>query len=464
MKKYTNLLLAILVLPLFITSCVDDDDATEVSENCYISSFYLGSLNRTIYGVTLSGQDSIYTISYSGTVYTMSINQRTLTIENLDSLPVRTQLNAVLATVEFDGELAWRKADITNLEDTTWTAYNSSDSIDFSSPLHFRVYSQTGNSSRTYTVKVNVHQQEGDSTVWNRMATDAPLMTCGTRKALIWGDKLAILAVNGGDSLTCGQHALGLAGDWTSTPAVGTLKAVPSTLQTLGAQLYLSTTDGRVITSTDAVNWTPAIFPAKAGLTLVAASAARLYALAEGKLWSSDGGAWTEENLDDEAENLPVDNLNSVFYTLKNGMPRILLVGRRNTTDTSATLWAKSWETCAEQQAQWVYYTPNGADKYRCPMLQQLCVLPYDGGLQAFGGRSRDGRYVAMDSIFHSADHGITWKVYEEDDMKVDPNLRTAAQSAQYLTAAVDDDNYLWIVVDEKVWRRRINRLGFLRR
>ena len=54
--------------------------------------------------------------------------------------------------------------------------------------------------------------------------------------------------------------------------------------------------------------------------------------------------------------------------------------------------------------------------------------------------------------------------MYEEDDMKVDPALRTAAQGAQYLTAAVDDEKFLWVMVDNKVWRGRINRLGFLRK
>lgn len=463
MRKYIYPLLAILLLPLAATSCSDDEVTTELSENCYISAFSLGSLKRSIYGVTLAGQDSIYTITYSGALYPMTINHRTDSIVNLDSLPVRTQVDKVLPTVQFDGVLVWRKADITNLEDTTWNTYNSSDSIDFTEPLHFRVYSATGNSSRTYTVQVNVHQQEGDSTVWNAVEKKAPLSGMGRRKAVVWDGKLTLLAENGTGGVACVQHPLSPLGDWTVLSVTGADGGVPATLQVQGNQLYMSTTDGRILVSTDAQTWTAAPHPAMAGLRLAAATDDCLYALVAGGLYRSNGSAWTAETLDDDAANLPVDFVNSVFYEMKSGLQRLTLVGRRNASDTSATVWAKSWPTGGEAMAGWTYYTPNRADKYRCPMLDNLCVVPYDGGLQALGGRSRDGRYVAMDSIFHSADHGITWKTYEEEDMNVEPALRAAAQTAHYITVAVDEDNYLWVVVDEQVWRGRINRLGFLK-
>ena len=97
-------------------------------------------------------------------------------------------------------------------------------------------------------------------------------------------------------------------------------------------------------------------------------------------------------------------------------------------------------------------------------MLQNLCVVPYDDGFQALGGRSMDGTYEAMDSIRHSSDHGISWKTYDNDDMNVDKAIQNAAKTAQYITATVDEKNFLWIVIDNQVWRGRINRLGFLRK
>ena len=110
-----------------------------------------------------------------------------------------------------------------------------------------------------------------------------------------------------------------------------------------------------------------------------------------------------------------------------------------------------------------MYYSPNEANKYPCPMLKSLCIEYYDGGLQALGGESRDGRYAAMDSIFHSSDYGVAWKTYEGNDMPVDDELRMQAQGATYFSTTIDRNNYLWVLMDDKLWRGRINRLGFLR-
>lgn len=463
-KHIFSLLLTFFVLSFVLVSCKSDDEANEYSDQCYISSFSLGSLKRTIYGHTTAGMDSIYTTTFSGTYFPMIIDQRKQTIENLDSLPIRTQLEKVLVSVDFEHMLVWRKADITNLEDTTWHTYDSSDSIDLSEPLHFRVYSENATSSRTYTVKVNVHQQVGDSTNWDALGNVEALMPTTERKVTVWNDKITILATQADKTLLCIQHPLSTSGEWTSQNTTGTAKAIPGTLQQQGNRLLISTTDGRLLESTDAVTWTQTGHPALTDMRLVAASKDYVYALSAGKLYSSNGTSWNEESLDDNANLLPSEQLNSIFYTLKSGMPRILLVGHQTGNNHYAAIWAKSWEEGQESQEKWIYYTPNEADKYRCPMLQNLCVVPYDDGFQALGGRSMDGTYEAMDSIRHSSDHGISWKTYDNDDMNVDKAIQNAAKTAQYITATVDEKNFLWIVIDNQVWRGRINRLGFLRK
>ena len=404
--------------------------------------------------------DSVVTTSYSPTGFTMSINQRALTIENHDSLPVHTRLTKVLTTVNFEGILTWRKANPKEESENEWTAYSNKDSLDLTEPVLFKVTSATGKSSRIYTLKVNVHQQNGDSTTWNNLGDVAVLEGMGERKAFVWNDKLMVLGEANG-SLKCIQHALETTGQWSSASVSGAEEAVPASLQQMGDVLYMSNAKGEVLTSTDAINWTTASLPAQEGLRLVGASNDHLYALCNQKLLCSNGDAWGEEKLDDEATNLPAQLLNSVFYTLTNGNRRLMLIGSRNDSDTEATIWAKGWGKDKEEEPGWVYYTPNNTDKYHCPVLHDLCIVPYDKGLQALGGKSRDGKYTALEQILHSQDHGITWKTYENSCMNIDDNLQTAARQSQHIAATVDSNSFLWIVLDKQVWRGRINRLGF---
>jgi hypothetical protein len=193
-RKYIYPLLATLFLPTFLTSCVkDNDDTTELSEQCYISAFSLGNLKRSMYGKTSAGMDSIYTSTYSGSGYSMTIDHRNLTIENYDSLLVRSRLDKVTVSVTFVGTLVWRKANPTTAEEEKWTTYNSKDSLNLTEPLHFRVFSETGNSSRTYTLKVNVHQQNGDSTTWDNLGAITELAEIKERRVAMVGDVLTIV-------------------------------------------------------------------------------------------------------------------------------------------------------------------------------------------------------------------------------------------------------------------------------
>lgn len=460
-KRHTILLLlAITLVPFATSSCKSDDEATEYSQNCYISSFTLGSLQRIIYGKTSKGMDSIYTTTYSGSYFPMIIDQRGDSIVNNDSLPVRTKVDRVLTTVSFSGTLIWRKADLTEATDTLWRTYSSTDSLDFTSPLHFRIYSDFG-SYRTYTVKVNVHQQMGDSTTWDALGQVPALTATTDHKAIVWNGQLTILSKQTDGTLQLTQHPLSAGGSWTSSATTGTLNAIPATLQQQGGRMLVSTTDGNLLETTDGTKWTAAAYPTLTGMRLIAASDEYIYATSGGKLYRSNGAAWDEEVLDDEASLLPNYYLNSVRYTMDNGMERLMIIGSQGSYDKYATIWAKSWEKGQEAQEGWIYYEPNDADKFRCPVLRNLCIVPYDGGLQALGGRSLDGSIEPMDSVRHSADHGITWKGYTNNDLNIDPAIQTAAQTAQYITATADDEQHLWIIIDDKVWRGRINRLGW---
>ncbi|MCD8265566.1 MAG: DUF6242 domain-containing protein [Prevotellaceae bacterium] len=463
MKKYAFLLPLTLLVPFLLASCLSDDEAA-TDDYCYISGFTLGSLKRTLFTLSVDGEDSVYTTTFQGSLFPMTIDQRALSIENKDSLPIRTQVSAVLATITYEGVLAWRKQDHEE-NDTLWNTYSSSDSLDFTSPLELACIASNGNSYRTYTAKLNVHQQKADSTVWDKIGTAEPLNSLGQRKAFCLGGQIMVLGEEADGSIVCAMHPTGTSGEWQSITTNGAEGADLSTLQMSGGTLFLSTSSGKILQSFNALDWVSASYPAEDGLKLVAASPARLYALLEGELVSSDGGDWQAEELDDDAAYLPCGQVFGFSYTLPDGQNRLMIIGQRdNEDDTSCMVWAKAWTSDEEGEEPWMFYVPNAADKRRCPIREQLNVVAYDDGFLTFGGKTGDGLHEAMDSVLYSADHGITWRPYDDDDMDVDTLITQAAAEARHIVSTVDDEQYLWVFIDSEVWRGRINRLGFLRK
>lgn len=462
-KTFPYLMMLPALFLLMVSSCKNDEEEVTLSDQCYISSFTLGSIRQQHFAKDADGKDSSYFTSFNGRVFPMTINHRTLTIENTDSLPVHCRVNAVLATVSATGVVGWRRADLEEGADTTWNTYGETDSIDFSHPLTFMVVAPDVQSSRRYTVKVNVHRQKGDSTEWTNKGVVPYLGAMHERKAVCWDNKLMVLALD--DEGEAVNVQTPLAGDarWQMLRTTGAQKAVPATLQKASERLYVSTTDGRVLQSANGTDWSDAGFPAREGLRLVAAGEQQVYALIDGKLWSSAGTDWQEERLDAAPAMLPETELQGLSYTLPNGRGRLMLIGQSTEGSKTVTrIWAKSWNKGEETAEGWMFYTPNGADKYPLPAMDNLNVLAYDDAFVALGGASADGTRKPMDEPLRSRDHGVTWKPYAGDDMNIDPEIQKAAADARQITCAVDNNHFVWVLVDNRAWKGRINRLGFL--
>lgn len=461
MKRYFYLLLLMMAMPALLTSCLKDNDDVVLTDYCYISGFSLGKLKKTNFTKGYDGQDSSYLTTMDGSYFPMAINQRTLTIENPDSMPVGTRVDKVLTSIDFKGVLAWRKTVMENPEDSIWVTYSSSDTLDFTHPIEFACYAQDGSSYRKYTVKLNVHEQTGDTTVWNRLDVDAAksaLQGLGERKVVAWKNALWVFGAQ-----AYATRALSPAGNWATGRLTTVGEIDVQTIQKMGGRLYASNTDGMVLMSEDGVYWCHmdgVLLPN--GYQLVAAGKQMLYALHEGNLYSTqnDGITWKQETLDADPAHLPTKCVQSCMLTQSNGTQRLMLLGngKQNTE-----VWSKAW-TDNEADAQWMYYNVNTVDKHRLPQMPMLNVLPYDKGMVALGGpTTRAGvAHSALDSLFYSEDFGITWKA--EDDKKIDPELTKVAANAQQITATVDDEQFIWVVVDDEVWRGRTNRLGFLRK
>ena len=146
----------IALLACMFTSCSEDIDYT-LDNDCIITSFSLGQVKRTMHTLDEDGNDSTYIINYAGTICPMTIDQINNKINNKDSLPYGSDPSSILATISSVGSVAYCKAGEPIPE---WKIYSSSDSIDFSQPLTFRVMSSDGKAYREYEkVKASIAEE-----------------------------------------------------------------------------------------------------------------------------------------------------------------------------------------------------------------------------------------------------------------------------------------------------------------
>ena len=454
----SSLPLAVAVLSMLLICSCKDDDETVLSTDCYISSVTLGNVKRQVTTVNDSGNDTTYSVSYSASYYPMTVNQLERTIANKDSLPVNSDVSAVLATISSSGTVIYKKE---SDGDDTWRTYSSSDSIDFTSPLVFRVYSQDYSASRDYVVKVNIHQQDGEEFSWSKVTESGKWADAENLKVWI-GEGQVWLYAKGNSSVRLFTTNLADGTAWAEQTVNGCDAADVATLTKFGDAWYMSGTDGSLMRSDDGLNWTAVA--ADRNVRLLVADDNYMYAFAENRLWrSTDGLSWLEEDLDETPDFLPVQDFAAVSYTQENGLNRILLVGNRSMdsypSDEYAMVWSRNLPI-GQTEAAWTYFNVAPDNPYPCPRLNSLNLLRYDEVLLALGSSSLDGTsHPALDGMYMSQDNGLTWK---DNGVYILPEGLEGRDVA--ISAAVDAENQLWIVAGNEVWRGQLNQLGFDKR
>lgn len=161
--KTKQIIFLFLLGALFVTaaSCNSKatDDETEIAVTpalVAVKNFYLRE-NDSI----LANLDSVF----------FSIDLKSGVIFNADSLPKGTDVSRLLATITFANSMT--KAELTfkkgNENVTVNYLKNPDDSIDFTYPVTLDVTAQDGLNNFTYQIKVNVHNQDPDTLVWDKL-------------------------------------------------------------------------------------------------------------------------------------------------------------------------------------------------------------------------------------------------------------------------------------------------------
>ena len=151
-----------------------------------------------MFTTTAAGKDSIYKTSVAASSYKFNIDQINHVIFNPDSLPLGIDASKVVCTIgtKNNGIVV-----IKNLNNDSLKYYTSSDSIDFSQPREARVYATDGMSYQKYTIKVNVHQEDGDAFGWKQMADNNQLAALSGMKAMVLGKRIFVFGNDGGTTV-----------------------------------------------------------------------------------------------------------------------------------------------------------------------------------------------------------------------------------------------------------------------
>lgn len=456
-KRYFSPLVLVMAALTLMTSCLDKDEEV-LDDACYISGVSLGNIKRTIYTTSASGKDSTYTVTIEGIRYPMTIDQRNLLIQNKDSLPYGANLGAVVVNVNYKGVLIYKLAD-----EDEWLTYSSADSLDFTAPVQFAVMPTSGNGIRYYTMKLNAHKQDGDVFSWARFDDGQhadELASLTESNMAVLNDCVVLMGRNADGKVVNAIHARKYPISWavSDTKGVDVQDADLSTLCTFGNMALMSNAKGEILKSYDGQTW-ELMFEAVAGRRLLGVSCNCIYTETDGSIacWNNAGG-WQTNKLDTDNGILPENQVSLSYAESDNGYKRLVLVGNSaQSTDKKAEVWIKSWRSDdMEANAEWMYCPHMDGERTLCPQMEPLFTLPYNKGVIALGGKSKDGKCKSLESIFYSPNYGVTWSA--STSLTTPRELRGTTES---VAVTVDDENFIWIAAGKQLWRGRLNRLGF---
>lgn len=475
--KFLPLIAVLFAATSIMTSCLDNDveQITYTSETS-ITGFSLGTLHIDRVGKDKNGLDSPYVDTLDCSNYPFTIDQINRTITNKDSLPVGTYIDKVITSITYDaGMLAYKPKG--SERDTIWT---STDSIDFTDPVEFKVYAYSGVEGKPYTITINVHKQEPDTISWKKF--DTQLFNAGNlseQKAVYANGKVYVFGKNGN-----GTHIeySDVSND-NPTSWVAVTKNVPVDIDTYSAtacagyiyflagtdkQLYKLDANSNEITSVNTETFEMLI----GGNDIKS----ELYVVKDGVSGIYKESPWTKDT--------------DPFTQFKAGQPFFsnTTTASYNSNITTTVALCYNQGNTANDTAALVFNRISSDNKWEermqnlpLPNLENITMIYYDGKLYAFGGGYKEIKPFSQ--FYCSTDNGLCWRPVTEcmafpaevpdtenpnreyinfPDLYDTHHGNYSCAVTPKLENGTSRGNFIWIVwEDGSICRGRINRLGF---
>lgn len=455
--KFFTIILSLWIAAIAFTSCLHGHDNDEIvyPSNTSITAVTMGNLVST-YTKYIDGKDTIVTDTIAGAKYLFSIDQLNHVIENVDSLPYHTDISKVPLEITADTDyILYTKAG----KDSVWA---STDSLDFTQPIEFKVVAFDMSVGLPYTIRINVHQVDPEALAWTSMNTNFMGTKITRQKAVTFNERIYVFAEQE-DQVELTSTSASDGSDWADlTPLDIPEKADYSTAMSWNDTMYI-VANGKLYQTTDGNSWeevqnVPALSMLVANYEV--ASGKRLVAInKEGTTFveTEDGVNWIETGT--VPSNFPQKDLSFTSYSLPSNenLERMIVVGQNDNKPYNI-----SWSRLSTEKT----WGDNGPTKfaYACPNLDMLSIVHFGEQLYAFGGNGvlNDSNISAFQYFYESADQGIHWKAVKEDVIFPSEFATLYNQADGNFSYTVDENNYLWIMWSNSsnVWRGRINKLA----
>lgn len=451
LKQITKLLFAILIV-YGLSSCNSDSTdytATSASSDAQIYSFKISAKPYT-------KEDTINYPIMANTRF--SIDQFKASIYNTDSLPYKTTLRNVYASVGF-GSSSPSKLQV--IYPDSIVDWNGTDSLDFSTVPKIKVTAADGSASIEYSIDVRIHKVDPDTLTWSEIKTLEQASSIKKQKTLLIDNKtFYTFSIDTDNKLYL--HSADKATAYKPRVAISGLDANKIRLESItyfNNRFYAVDTDNKAYSAdknglvwnknhdniVNIVGILPATNSANDILLVIAKSADDLY-LAR----TSDMNNLVYEK-NPINENFPtVDFTSATNYDRTNINSSILAVtGGKDQNNTISNL---TWS---------VQLDDNNA--IRVISNQRHSVFAGTKGIVTFLYDSY--LYALVNNQFYkSASYGSKWTTAPNKEI-LDSKIPKASQQS----VIVDEDNYIWIfggIKDtggasvQSVWRGRLNKLN----
>ena len=384
-------------------------------------------------------------------------------IYNYDSMAYQTVIKDKVIATYLSGAGTSNILNITN-GDSIWV--QSGDSIDISQPLTLKVFALDGQTTKLYTVQLNIHQVDPDSMQYHQVASDLPFLRTEDTKTIVFNNQILTYSlINNQIQLTSSADAV----NWTDEGVSGLpANAVIKGIQSNGVQLFAYTDDGEIYVRNNPTNdqWELANKPASIKVISILGYLNAGWNQSEGlSLVVETGGVntfafvdksltqWDYDNIAPEPvpDNFPLHDFSNYSYELMYSQ-RLSIFGG---TSLNGVIQNSAWST--QNGRYWAKLT-NDVNVF--PALEGANVFYYNGEFWLLNGKS-DNYYNS--EVYYSVDGGVTWQAKPENtQMPKEYSLRYGAS----LVMANDNKSFYIIggkqnTVLPEVWNGFLNKMEF---